>query len=123
MLDRVEIYTCKTVMDNDREYVYIYYMTESTKDIVVEDLEVSVASYGIGIVREEIVNGKVIETYEDRFDAVSPFKNKVMSLIDFLIDNEVSPVHLIDIIGENIDNWVSDYEIEAISKLNINTMA
>lgn len=123
MLNTVEIHTCKTSLENGREYIYIYYLTESTKDIAIEDLEVSVSSYGIGIIREEIYEGKVIDTFEDRFDSVSPVKSKVMSLIDFLIDNEVSPLHLIDVIGESIDNWVTDYEIEAISKLSINAMA
>lgn len=123
MLNTVEIHTCKTALENGREFVYIYYLTESTKDITIEDLEVSVTSYGIGIIREEIADGKVIDTFEDRFDAVSPVKSKVLSLIDFLVDNEVSPLHLIDVIGESIDNWVTDYEIEAISKLSINAMA
>jgi hypothetical protein len=40
-----------------------------------------------------------------------------------LIDNEVSPLHLIDIIGESVDNWIVDYEIEAISKLSMGAMA
>jgi hypothetical protein len=123
MLNTVEIHTCKTSLENGKEYIYIYYLTESTKDIMIEDLEVSVSSYGIGIIREEILEGKVIDTFEDRFDSVSPVKSKVMSLIDFLIDNEVSPLHLIDVIGESVDNWVTDYEIEAISKLSINAMA
>jgi hypothetical protein len=123
MLNTVEIHTCRTSLENGREYIYIYYLTESTKDIAIEDLEVSVSSYGIGIIREEMFEGRIIDTFEDRFDSVSPIKSKVMSLIDFLIDNEVSPLHLIDVIGESVDNWVTDYEIEAISKLSINAMA
>lgn len=123
MLNKVEIHTCKTSLENGKEYIYIYYLTESSKDISIEELEVSVPSYGIGIIREEVYQGKVIDTFEDRFDSVSPVRNKVISLIDFLIDNEVSPLHLIDVIGESVDNWITDYEIEAIGRLNINAMA
>ena len=123
MFNKVEIYTCKTSVDNGKEYMYIYYLTESSKNITIEDIEVAVPSYGIGIIREQILEGKIVDTYEDRFDSVSPTRNKVVSLIDFLIDNEVSPLHLIDIIGESVDNWIVDYEIEAISKLSMGAMA
>jgi hypothetical protein len=30
---------------------------------------------------------------------------------------------MIDVIGDNVDNWITDYEIEAISRLSINAMA
>lgn len=123
MLNKVEIHTCKTSLEDGKEYMYIYYVTESIKDIIVENLEVSLTSYGIGIIREEIFNGKIVDTFEDRFDAVSPVKSKVVNLLNYLIKNEVSPVHLIDVIGEKVDNWITDYEIEAIGRLNINAMA
>ena len=123
MLNKVEIHTCKTSLEEGKEYIYIYYLTESIKDIIIENLEVSVTSYGIGIIREEILNEKVVDTFEDRFDSVSPIKSKVLSLLNYLAKNEVSPVHMIDVIGDNIDNWITDYEIEAISRLSINAMA
>lgn len=123
MLNKVEIHTCKTSFEDGREYVYIYYMTESVKDVIVENLEVSLTSYGIGIIREEILNGKVVDTFEDRFDSISPVRSKVVTLLNQLVRHEVSPVHLIEVIGTEVDEWISDYEIEAIGKLNINALA
>jgi hypothetical protein len=69
------------------------------------------------------LNEKVVDTFEDRFDSVSPLKSKVLTLLNYLAKNEVSPVHMIDIIGDSVDNWITDYEIEAIGRLSINAMA
>jgi hypothetical protein len=62
MFNKVEIYTCKTSVDSGKEYMYIYYLTESTKNITIEDIEVTVPSYGIGIIREQILDGKIVDT-------------------------------------------------------------
>jgi hypothetical protein len=123
LFTKIEISTCKTLVENGRGYMYKYYLTESSKNIIIGDMEISVPSYGLGIIGEQILEGKIVDTYEELFDAVSPKRNKVISLSDFLVDNEVSPLHLIDVIGESVDNWVTDYEIEAISKLSIGAMA
>ena len=123
MLNKIEMHTCKTSLDSGKEYIYTYYLTESLKNISIEEFEVCVPSYGIGIKRQEFLGGQIIDTFEDKFDSVSPTRTKVASLIDYLIDNEVSPIHLIDVIGESVDNWIIDYEIEAIGRLSMNKIS
>ncbi|MDB2097813.1 DUF6514 family protein [Clostridium paraputrificum] len=41
---------------------------------------------------------------------MSTQRHKVKGLLNLLYKNEVSPIHLIDIIGEYVDKWVGDFE-------------
>lgn len=45
----------------------------------------------------------------DSVDKISPNKDKVEVLVEKLHKYEVSPIHLIDVIGEDVDNCVADF--------------
>lgn len=69
-----------------------------------------VQAYGIKIERVDIKNGVIIKRVEDKVDHISTKYYKVKGLLNMLYKNEVSPIHLIDVIGEYVDNWVEDFE-------------
>lgn len=110
MYKRTEICTCRTSLDSQKECLYRYYLIRSNKNMERKDNIVSVPCYGIGIKSEVILNGKLLSTYDDAIDTVSSAEDKVLRLINMFKDNNVSPVHLIDIAGEYVDEWVDDFD-------------
>lgn len=75
-----------------------------------------VQAYGIELDRVDYKDGKIINTVMDAVQVISPQKEKVKSLLQMLYKNQVSPLHLVDIIGEYVDNYVSDFDnIEALT--------
>lgn len=90
--------------------IYRYYLIEDRKTINVDGLNLNLKSYGIKVVKEEAAKGghNIIE--EDLVEDISPNMNKVLELIGFLRNHGVSPVHLIDIIGDKVDEWVKDFD-------------
>lgn len=66
-------------------------------------------AYGIVVERKDIVNGKVINVVSDEIKIISTIKDKVRCMLEKLSKNEVSAIHLIDIIGEEVDNCVFDF--------------
>ena len=65
--------------------------------------------YGIVVKKESIKNKVVLSTIEDRVDIISKKKEVVQKLLDLLYRNQVSPIHLIDVIGETVDNCVLEF--------------
>ena len=65
--------------------------------------------YGIEVEREDIVDRKEVNIERNSVDIISPDERKVKNLLDMLCNYKVSPVHLIDIIGEYVDEYVSDF--------------
>ena len=65
--------------------------------------------YGIVVKKESIKNKVVASTIEDRVDIISKKKEVVQKLLDLLYRNQVSPIHLIDVIGETVDNCVLEF--------------
>ena len=86
---------------NDVQMKYMYKLTTKKYN--------GVQAYGIEVERDDYKNGENINIVTDRVDLISPEKNKVKELLDILYKNEVSPIHLIDIIGEYVDDYVSDF--------------
>lgn len=113
MYKRMEICNCKVEADEQVAYVFRYYLLEDSKKILINESHINVPCYGIEITSERIVQGRLEEVFCDSLDAVSSIKDKVVNLIEFLRDNEVSPYHLIDIVGEYADEWVGDFDKDA----------
>ena len=65
--------------------------------------------YGIEVERKDFKDSNLINIERDSICKISPNKDKVEVLVDKLYKYEVSPIHLIDIIGEDVDNCVADF--------------
>lgn len=90
------------INNNNVDMKYIYTL-EST---IYKDDKV----YGIKVEREDIENGKVIKKIENKVSIISKKKELVENLLSLLYNNQVSPIHLIDIIGETVDKCVSEFK-------------
>lgn len=92
---------CKEVKLEDKCYKFCYRLTETCfKGNVV---------YGIEVERKDFNNEVLINIERDSIEKISPNKGNVESLVDKLHKYEVSPIHLIDVIGEYVDNYVADF--------------
>lgn len=84
----------------ERKYHYKLIKTLIGKDEV----------YGIEIERTDYKGDLEIDSYKDSVELISPVESKVKGLLKMLYENQVSPVHLIDIIGEYVDEYVNDFK-------------
>ena len=86
---------------DDIEMKYTYSLTKESLN--------NVQAYGIKVDRVDIKDGAIINRVEDGVKYISTQRHKVKGLLNLLYKNEVSPIHLIDIIGEYVDKWVEDF--------------
>lgn len=84
----------------ERKYQYKLIKTLIGKDEV----------FGIEIERTDYKGELEIDSYSDSVELISPVESKVKGLLRMLYENQVSPIHLIDIIGEYVDEYVSDFK-------------
>ncbi|MGL4848602.1 MAG: DUF6514 family protein [Clostridium sp.] len=67
--------------------------------------------YGIEIERVDCIGEEIIDSYKECVELISPNEKKVKELLEKLYNNQVSPLHLIDIAGEMIDESVADFAV------------
>lgn len=93
----------KSVEGEDILYQYNYRMTKDTYG--------KIQVYGIEAERFDIKNSEKLTNIErNEIRLISPERYKVKELLKILYDNNVSPIHLVDILGEYVDASVSDFE-------------
>lgn len=91
---------------------YYYRLIKGKILITYETNTVEVQSYGIEIERQDLQDGKLINIERDCVKNISPERHKVHNLLKLLYDNLVSPIHLIDVLGEYIDEYIVDFDKE-----------
>lgn len=90
------------IQNNGKEIRYFYRLTESNTAIG--------QAFGIEVEKQDIKNGILVNIDRDAVEVVSNKEEKVRNLLNLLYKNNVSPLHLIDIIGEYVDEYVCDFE-------------
>ena len=106
----------KKVTEVDVKHNYFYRLVKSEVSVLAYDGHTNVQAYGIEVERQDIVDDMVIYIERDCVKNISPQKYKVKSLIKMLYDNTVSPIHIIDILGEYIDEYIVDFD-EALKSI------
>ncbi|NLM35749.1 MAG: hypothetical protein GX206_09960 [Clostridiales bacterium] len=100
-------------------YLYSYKLTEGYILMDVKGEKKSIKSYGIEVERLDIRNGKPVNIITESIDNISPNREKVYKLLKTLHQHGVSPIHLIDVIGEYVDQYVGDFDIKLEESENI----
>lgn len=95
---------------NEMRHVYFYRLIRSNLIIRSESDTMEVQSYGIEVERQDMVNDELVTIVRENICNISPQRHKVHNLLKLLHDNIVSPIHLVDIIGEYVDLYSSDYD-------------
>lgn len=77
---------------------------------IIETKYDEVNTYGIEIERKDFNNDVLINIERNSIEKISYYLEKVRELLSILYKNEVSPIHLVDIIGEKVDEYVSEFK-------------
>ena len=91
----------KMVNINEREVKYIYRMTEKN----IRNRQ----ALGIEIERQDFNDGEVINLERDYVSLVADEEKKANDLLVLLFNNLVSPIHLVDIVGEYSDLCAAEF--------------
>lgn len=100
----------KIVLADGIEYRYEYRITRANILLSEYGINKEVQSYGLEVERRDLVDEKVINIERDNVVNISPQRHKVQGLAKLLYDNVVSPVNFIEVVGENIDDYIIDYD-------------
>ena len=94
---------------NGMKCKYFYRMIKSSFTTILHDEKVNVVCFGIEVERHDIVNNCITKIERQSIERISPYKYKVHNLLKFINDNAVSPIHLIDVLGEYADKYILDF--------------
>lgn len=100
---------CRSEICDNVQYNYSYRIIKDKVSFSEYD-KLEIQSYGIEVERQDIVDGKLTEVERDSIKCISPHRHKVHNLVKMLYDNIVSPLHLVDILGEYIDEYITDFD-------------
>ena len=101
---------CKKVTDGNVNYNYSYRLVKSQISVSIYGELAEIKAYGIEIERQDTVNNTVVNIQRDIAENISPQRYKVKNLLKMLYDNTVLPIHMIDILGEYIDEYTTDFD-------------
>ena len=91
----------KIINIDDKEVKYIYRVIESKLK--------GVQAFGIEVERQDLNNGQVINLERDSVNIVATKEKNANEILMLLFNNIVSPIHLVDIVGEYSDLCVNDF--------------
>lgn len=90
------------VENEDSKWLYCYR--------IVRGQRLGVQAYGIEVERIDMAGQEVINIERDCVECITPHPHKVYELLNLLHSNLVSPIHLIEVIGEYVDDYISDFD-------------
>ena len=94
--------TLSTIVNiNEKEVKYIYRMTEKN----IRNRQ----AFGIEIERQDFNDGQVVNLERDHVSLVASEEKRANDILLLLFNNLVSPIHLVDIVGEYADLCVNDF--------------
>ena len=94
--------TLSTIVNiNEKEVKYIYRMTEKN----IRNRQ----AFGIEIERQDFNDGQVVNLERDYVSLVASEEKRANDILLLLFNNLVSPIHLVDIVGEYADLCVNDF--------------
>lgn len=68
--------------------------------------------FGIEVERVDYIKGKMVNIEREVIDKISDELVKVERLHKLALDNLVSPIHLIDVLGQYADKYIEEMEEE-----------
>lgn len=101
----------KEIQVEDKVCKYEYMLTKGNVTLNNLNGTIDIQSYGIEVVRKDFLNGELININHDGVKNISSDRYKVHKLLKILYENIVSPINFIEVIGESIDEYASDYDV------------
>lgn len=101
-MNLVEEYSCIN-NQTDVEFRYTYRLTKTGYN--------GVDAYGIEIERKDYIGLRNISLERERIEIISAQRHKVKQILMKLYENQVSPIHLLDIVGEYADQHAYEFDL------------
>lgn len=92
---------CKRVKEENKERIYFY--RSFNEDYCGRQ------AYGVEIERHDVENGSLVKIERDSISKVTMVEDKIKDVLNLIYNNNVSPIHLVDIIGEYVDSNVWEF--------------
>ena len=100
----------KKVTDDEVKHNYSYRLLRSQISVSMYNEPTEIQAYGIEIERQDVIDDKVVFIERDCVENISPQRHKVKNLLKMLHENTVSPIHMIEILGDYIDEYIIDFD-------------
>ena len=72
-------------------------------------------AFGIEVETQDLREDVLVNIERDSVDIISIKEDKVRSILELLYKNNVSPIHLIDVIGSYVDECIEDFnDVESL---------
>lgn len=99
-----------TINYGDKMIVRKYAVVKSEVNVFNGGENVEVPSFGIEISEQVIVGNTIEKEFGDAVVHISPYKDKVEALARKFCDEDLSPLHLSDIIDDMYFEYIADYD-------------
>lgn len=100
-------------------YNYFYRLIKGQVTLTYGEESSIVQTYGIEIERQDYVRDVMVNIERESINTISPQRHKVHNLLRLIYENEVSPTHLVEVLGEYVDEYINDFDV-ALSELAYN---
>lgn len=92
------------IENKDKKILYLYRLTQCQT--------INGQAFGIEVERQDLIGGVLTNIERDSVDVISTKEEKVKDILNLLYKNNVSPIHLIEVIGTYVDECVEDFNCE-----------
>jgi hypothetical protein len=105
-----------TNQENQVMYTYYYRLTCDDFKIRIGNKASKCKSYGIEVERKDFREESIENIERSSISNISPYRHKVKALLNIIYKNNVSPIHLVDVLGSRVDEYTCDYEQDLMKK-------
>lgn len=109
----------KTLTIGETTYNYDYRLTRNDS-MIISGRIVNLQTYGIEIERQDYCDNTVTNIERESILFISPQRHKVHNLLKLVFENEVSPLHLVEVLGEYVDEYSLDFNAAGLDKVLYN---
>ena len=92
------------IENKDKKILYLYRLTQCKIR--------KGQAFGVEVERQDIINDRLTNIERNSVDIISTREENVRPILELLYKNNVSPIHLIDVIGGYVDNLVEEFNDE-----------
>lgn len=101
---------------------YTYRLIERELNVELDGDLQSIKAYGVEVESSRYDKEKYLDGMFEEVKYITPYKNKGSQFLHMLKRNMVSPIHLIDITEELVDEYYKDFDKEINENINTVTM-
>lgn len=113
------IETLKCNCDCEGDVVeYTYKLIQRDLQLENKDGDHCIEAYGVEVESRRKNNDKIVHASKEEVRYITPYKYKGSQFLHLLEKNMVSPIHLVEIVEEMIEEYYKDFDKELYTQLN-----